>query len=248
MLRMRASASTRLTGCSTAKPCPAVDLHGVVGGGPGDAGGDQLGHAGLQVAAAALVLGARRRTRPGGARPAARPPSWPACWPPAGSRRSAAPNCRRGQGVVERQVQRVLGHADGAGRGLDAGALEGRHQLDEALALLAAQQVGVRAPRSRRRRSRIPSCRDSRSPPISPPLMPGAGKGSAVGSARLLGQEHRQAPVVLRRRIGADQQGHQVGAGGVGDPGLGAGDLPGRRRRGRRGCAGSPGPSPPPAR
>ncbi len=34
----------------------AVDLQGVVGGGPGHAGGDQLGHAGLQVAALALVL------------------------------------------------------------------------------------------------------------------------------------------------------------------------------------------------
>ncbi|MFM8939210.1 MAG: acyl-CoA dehydrogenase family protein [Phenylobacterium sp.] len=34
-----------------------MDLDGVVGGGLGDTGGGELGHAGLQVAAAALVLG-----------------------------------------------------------------------------------------------------------------------------------------------------------------------------------------------
>ncbi len=37
-----------------------------------------------------------------------------------------------------------LGDADGAGRGLDAGRFEGLHQLGEALALDAAEQVRVR--------------------------------------------------------------------------------------------------------
>src|SRR6185436_9573499 len=37
----------------------AVDLHGIVGIGPGDAGGEQLGHAGLEIAAFARVLLAR---------------------------------------------------------------------------------------------------------------------------------------------------------------------------------------------
>src|SRR5499427_10538686 len=42
------------------KAVAAMDLHRVVGGGPGDAGGEELRHAGLQVAATALVLFARR--------------------------------------------------------------------------------------------------------------------------------------------------------------------------------------------
>src|SRR5712692_9931537 len=38
----------------------AVDLHRIVGGRPGDAGGEQLGHAGLEIAAAAGILLPRR--------------------------------------------------------------------------------------------------------------------------------------------------------------------------------------------
>ena len=63
MLRIWASASTRLTGCFDCKACPAVDLYCVVGAGPRDARGDQLGHARLQVASAALVLRGRREPR-----------------------------------------------------------------------------------------------------------------------------------------------------------------------------------------
>src|SRR3972149_4175415 len=40
------------------KAIAAVDLHGVVGARPGDARGEQLGHASFEIAAAALVLGA----------------------------------------------------------------------------------------------------------------------------------------------------------------------------------------------
>ncbi len=43
--------------------------------------------------------------------------------------------------ILHADIQRRLRHADGAGGGLDAGALEGFHQLLEALAFFAAQQV-----------------------------------------------------------------------------------------------------------
>ena len=54
--------------------------------------------------------------------------------------------------------------------------------------------------------------------------MPLAGKRVGVVAARLLGQQHRQAPVAGLVRIGARQQRHQVGAHRMGDPGLGAVD------------------------
>ena len=44
-------------------------------------------------------------------------------------------------GVAQAELERALRDADGAGGGLDAGALEGLHQLLEALALDAAEQV-----------------------------------------------------------------------------------------------------------
>jgi hypothetical protein len=46
-----------------------------------------------------------------------------------------------------------------------------------------------------------------------------------VGTARFLGQEHRQALVARLVRVGAGEQRHHVCAHGVGDPGLVAGDL-----------------------
>ena len=91
------------------------------------------------------------------------------------------------------QLQGVLRNADGAGSGLDASRFEGRHQLLETLPLDLAQQAIGGNFGNRRRRSRIPSCRDSRGQRISPPLMPGAGKGISSRAARLLGDEHRQA-------------------------------------------------------
>src|SRR3546814_13861458 len=47
-------------------------------------------------------------------------------------------------GVTKAQLEGVATDPEGARRGLDAGALEGRHQLLEALALDAPEQVGGR--------------------------------------------------------------------------------------------------------
>ncbi len=139
--RMRASQSTRLIGYSSAKPLPPWICKRVVGGGPGDAGGEELGHAGLEVAAAAPVLLAR-----GGVGELAGDHDLH------GHDRELAVNAGEGDqrlaelpavaGIGEAEFERGLRHADGAGGGLDAGALEGAHQLAEALALDAAEQVG----------------------------------------------------------------------------------------------------------
>ena len=48
----------------------------------------------------------------------------------------------RSLGVAQAEFERVLRHADGARRGLDARALEGGHELLEALTLPFAQKVG----------------------------------------------------------------------------------------------------------
>ena len=46
-------------------------------------------------------------------------------------------------------------------------------------------------------------------------------KRVGVVAARLLGQKHREAPVAFLAGTGAREQRHQVGADGMGDPGLG---------------------------
>ena len=117
-----------------------MDLHGVVGGRPCDAGGEQLRHAGLEVAAAALVLLARRVIGDlardhdldrhhgdlvGDAREAD----------------DRLAELHAALGIAHGGLHRGLRHADRARRGLDACRLEGRHQLLEALPLSAAEQV-----------------------------------------------------------------------------------------------------------
>ena len=124
---------------------------------------------------------------------------------------------------MQAELQRVLRHADGARGGLDAGALEGRHQLLEALALVAAQQVGGRHLEAVEAdlvflHAAIAQHRD---------LAAAHALGRerlGIGAARLLGQEHRQALIAGLRGVGARQQRHQVGARGMGDPGLVARD------------------------
>ena len=59
MFRMRASHKTRLIRIFEREAVAAMDLQGVVGGGPGDARRQQLGHAGLEIAAPAGILLAR---------------------------------------------------------------------------------------------------------------------------------------------------------------------------------------------
>src|SRR5690606_2998808 len=49
-------------------------------------------------------------------------------------------------GIAEAEFERVLGDADGARRGLDAGALEGLHELLEPFALSPSEEICRRHP------------------------------------------------------------------------------------------------------
>jgi hypothetical protein len=94
-------------------------------------------------------------------------------------------------------VERGLRHADGARGGLDAGALEGLHQLLEALALFAAQQVLAL------HFEVVEVDRVFLHAAVAQHLDLAAGDAGVlprclVGAGRLFGQEHRQALVVGR--------------------------------------------------
>ena len=140
MLRMRASHSSREIGYSSAKPLPPW-ICSALSAQAQDAGAKQLGHAGLEVATLVVVflpgreigelarhhdLHRHHRELAGDA----------------GEVDQRLAELLAVFGVLQAHFERVLGHADGAGGGLDAGGLEGLHQLLEALVLLAAEQVG----------------------------------------------------------------------------------------------------------
>src|SRR5690606_35838515 len=122
------------------KAVAAMDLQRVVRRAPGDAGAKQLRHTGFKVAATPFVLGPGRRVgelarhhdldrHPGEF---------------AGNARKF--DDRPGeldtvQRITQAEFHRILRNAERAGRRLDAGALEGLHELLEAITLLAAEQV-----------------------------------------------------------------------------------------------------------
>ena len=175
MLRMRASQRIREIGYSSAKPLPPWIWSALSADDPGDARGEELRHAGLDVAPFPGVLRARgevgelargqhlgrhdrelvadaRERREAASRTG-----------PARSRSASPDRARR------------LRDADRARGGLDARGLEGLHQLLEALPLDPAEEVSPPAPRSRRRRVRIPSCPGSRAPRSRRPSGPRPG-------------------------------------------------------------------------
>ena len=121
----------------------AVDLQGVVRVRPGNAGGQQFRHAGLDVAApAGIFLPGREVVELTGDHGLDRHPGELPRNP--GEIEDQLAELRPLLGVGEAQFQGILGDTDGPCRGLDAGGLESRHQLLETLALLAAQQLAFR--------------------------------------------------------------------------------------------------------
>ena len=127
-------------------------------------------------------------------------------------------------GIGEAQLERVLRHADGARRGLDARRFEGRHQLLEALALDAAEQVlGLHLEAVEGElvflHAAIAEHADLAAGHAS------AGKGSASVPRGFSARNMERPAIAGLVRIGARQQRHQVGARRVGDPGLVAGDA-----------------------
>src|SRR5262249_1284358 len=118
----------------------AVDLEGGVGVRPGDARGEQLRHAGLDVAAAFRILLARGEV--GGLARHHGLDRHPGELPrDAREGEKLLAELLALEGVAPTQLKRGLGDAGGARRGLDARRFEGRHELLEALPLETAEKI-----------------------------------------------------------------------------------------------------------
>ena len=127
-------------------------------------------------------------------------------------------------GVGEAELEGVLRDAQRARRRLDTGEFEGGHQLAKALALLAAERARGRHLET------VEAQLVFAHAAIAEHLDLAAGHALGrerivLGAARLLGKEHRQAAMAAAGRAGARQQDHHVGARGVRDPGLCAVDA-----------------------
>ena len=110
-------------------------------------------------------------------------------------------------GVAQGQIHRALGDADAAGGGLDARQFEGLHQLLEALALLAAEQIFGRNDETVEADLEFLHAAVAEHFDLAARH---AGDRERIGrvAARLFGEQHRQALVARLRRIGAGEQGH----------------------------------------
>ena len=143
MLRMRASHSTRLIGYSSAKPLPPWICSALSAAAQATRAREQLGHAGFEIAALAVVLVAggeigelaRHHDLDRHHRQLVSHPR------ELDERLAELLALHR---IMQPEFKRLLRHADRARGGLDAGAFEGLHQLLEALPLYAAEQVGRR--------------------------------------------------------------------------------------------------------
>ena len=140
MLRMRASHSTRLIGYSSAKPLPPWICRALSAAAQATRARQQLGHAGFEIAAAACVLlaggaigelacrhdlGRHQRQLVGDAREG----------------EIGLPNWLRSQGIARPRSSAFWATPMARAAVWMRAALEGLHQLLEALALDAAEQV-----------------------------------------------------------------------------------------------------------
>ena len=201
----------------------AVNLHGVIGIGPGDAGGQELRHAGLEIAALARILLPGREVSEL-ARDHDLDRHHRDLVGDAGKIDDRLAELLALLGVGEGLLHGRLRHADRARRGLDARRLKGLHELPKAQSLDAAEQVlrlhletvegdfvllhaaiaehldlGTRHTRGRKR--------------------------MVIRAARLLRQQHGEPAVAGFVWIGAHEQRHEIGAHGVRNPCLVAVDL-----------------------
>ena len=201
-----------------------MDLQGIVRSTPRRARGDQLRHARIDIAALPAILlargaiseFARHHDLTDHQRQLVRH---------AGEFQQRLSELAALCGIGQREIEGVPGDADGARRGLDARAFEGLHQLLEALPFLAAQQSVLR------HRETFEAERIFAHPAIAEHLdllarKTFVGEWIGFGAARLFGEQHGEAAIAGRVGIGAHQHGHQIGARGMGDPGLGAVDPP----------------------
>ena len=128
-------------------------------------------------------------------------------------------------GVLHPDIKRRRSDSDGPRCCLDASAFEGLHQLLEPFAGLAAQQIVARDVKAVKGQLVFLHAAVAQNLDLAADHAVG-GEGLGVGARGLFGQKHRQAFVVGRVRVGACEQGHHMGSGGVGDPRFVARDLP----------------------
>ena len=202
----------------------AVDLQAGVGIAPGDAGGQQFGHAGFDVAAVAFVFFGRCKV------------GQLASHHGLGQHQSQLVGHARElddglaklapvAGVAQRQVIGLPGDTDGACGGLHPCAFKGLHQLLEALTRHATEQAVSRhgeivegnlillhAAITQHRNLAAAHAR--------------RGKRLVLAATRLARQQQAQAAVAFVGGAGACQHGHQVAARAMGDPGLVAVNAP----------------------
>ena len=201
----------------------AVNLQGVVGGGPGDAGAQELCHARFQITAAARILFARR----GVAELAGRHDFGGHEGELVGHARELDDGLAEllaVTGVFQAEIEGILRHADGAGGGLDAGAFKGLHQLLEALALNPAQKIfglhfKILEADFKFLHAAVAQDFDFAAAHAL------CRKRVRIIAPRLFGEEHGKPLVALFLRNAPYKEGHQVGAHRMGDPGLVAGHL-----------------------
>ncbi len=129
------------------------------------------------------------------------------------------------QRIAQAEIHRRLRDTNGAGRCLDARRLERDHELLEALALFAAQQVGVRHLEPVKADLVLLHAAIAEHADLATCHALGR-EGVGVGATRLGRKQHRQPLVARRIRVRPYQERHHVGARRMRDPGLVARDLP----------------------
>ena len=114
-------------------------------------------------------------------------------------------------GILHRNIQGGLCHADGAGSGLDARAFKSLHQLLKALPLLAAQKVLALHLEIVEAKFIFFHAAITQDLDLAARHTCG-GEGVFVIARCFFGQEHRQATVIGGRGVSAGQEGHDMGA------------------------------------
>ena len=125
------------------------------------------------------------------------------------------------QRIFEGEIQRALRHAHGARRGLNARAFKGLHELFEARAGLSAQKRGFGNVKVVKAQIIFFHAAIAQNTDLTA-TEPVYRKVIFLSAAWLFGQKHGKPRMALNIGFGAYQQGHEIGARGMGYPCFGA--------------------------
>ena len=121
--------------------------------------------------------------------------------------------------VFQAEIKSVLRHANGAGGGLDAGAFKGLHELLEALAFNAAQEIfslHIKILKADFKFFHAAITQDFDFAAAHAFCR----ERVVIAAPRLFGEEHGQALVAFFLRNAPYKEGHEIGAHRMGDPGF----------------------------